>query len=171
MPGSGKEEFVSIVEQEGFNVVRMGDAVREEVKSRDLELNSQNVGQIANSERKKHGSGIWAERTLPYIDGDLVLIDGIRGDAEIAVFRSNLKENMIIVGISASQKTRFERIKTRARSDATMTWEEFLERDAREVKWGIENAMALCEHMIVNEGTLEEFRKNIKELLGKLKGN
>ena len=52
-----------------------------------------------------------------------------------------------------------------------MTWEEFLERDAREIKWGIESAMALCEHMIVNEGTLEEFRVNIKDLLGRLKAN
>jgi dephospho-CoA kinase len=171
MPGSGKEEFVSIAGEEGLSVVRMGDVVRGEVKSRNLELNSQNVGQIANSEREKHGLGIWAQRTLPHIKGEFVLIDGIRGDAEIEVFRKELRENMILVGISASQKTRFQRIKKRARSDVTVTWESFLERDTREVGWGIENAMKQCEHIIVNEGTLEEFRDNIKWLLRKLKGN
>jgi dephospho-CoA kinase len=165
MPGSGKEEFVSVAVEEGWNVVRMGDVVREEVKNRNLELNSQNVGQIANSEREKHGFGIWAERTLSHISDDLVLIDGIRGDAEIAVFKSKLGDDMVLVGISSSPKIRFERIKSRRRSDVTLTWEDFLDRDAREIRWGIENAMAQCEHIIANEGTLEEFRKNVQEFL------
>jgi dephospho-CoA kinase len=78
---------------------------------------------------------------------------------------------MILIGIHTSPKIRFDRIKSRARSDATMTWEEFQKRDEREIGWGIGNAMALCEHMIINEGTLDEFKDKIRNLLKILKEN
>ena len=171
MPGSGKEEFVSVAQAEGLKVIRMGDVVRNEVRSRNLELTDQNVGLLANSERKAHGFSIWAERTLPHIKGGFVLIDGIRGDAEIDVFKSALKGDFILVGIQSSKKIRFERIKLRARSDAPLSWEEFLERDDREMGWGIERAMAQCEHIIVNEGTLEEFHYKVRDLLREINRN
>lgn len=169
MPGSGKEEFVNIAREQEFLVVRMGDVVRAEVKDRGFELTNENVGKVANEERQKHGLGVWAERTLPLITGDMIVIDGIRGDLELEVFRKSLNQDLILIGIHTSQKIRFDRIIKRARSDATMTWEEFQKRDIRELGWGIGNAMALCEHMIINEGTLEEFKENIKGLLKVLK--
>jgi dephospho-CoA kinase len=169
MPGSGKEEFVNIAREKGFSVVRMGDVVRTEVKNRGLELSSENVGRVANEERQKHGLGIWAERTLPLISGDTILIDGIRGDEELEIFKGALNQDLILIGIHTSPKLRFDRIRSRARSDATMTWEEFQERDLRELGWGIGNAMALCEHMIINEGTLEEYKDKIRSILKALK--
>ncbi len=171
MPGSGKEEFVQVAKIHGLDIIRMGDVVRDEVRSRNLELTDQNVGQIANSERKAHGLGVWAERTIPRIHGDFVIIDGIRGDAEIEVFRSALKADFILVGLQSSKEVRFERIKKRARTDAPVSWEEFCERENREISWGIENAMAQCEHIIINEGTLEEFQDKIKDFLKKMKEN
>jgi dephospho-CoA kinase len=171
MPGSGKEEFVNLAKELGFSVFRMGDVVRKEVKDRGLELTNENVGKVANEERQKHGLGIWAKRTLPLISGDMILIDGIRGDEELEVFKKSLKQDMILIGIHTSPKIRFDRIKSRARSDATMTWEEFQKRDEREIGWGIGNAMALCEHMIINEGTLDEFKDKIRNLLKILKEN
>jgi dephospho-CoA kinase len=169
MPGSGKEEFVNIARGQGFSVVRMGDVVRTEVKNRNLELSSENVGKVAHEERQKHGLGIWAERTLPLISGDMILIDGIRGDEELEVFKGALNQDLILIGIHTSPKLRFDRIRSRARSDATMTWEEFQKRDLRELGWGIGNAMALCEHMIINEGTLEEYKDKIRSILKALK--
>jgi dephospho-CoA kinase len=171
MPGSGKEEFVQVAKTQGLNIIRMGDVVRDEVKRRNLELTDQNVGQIADSERKAHGFGIWAQRTLPYIKGDTVLIDGIRGDAEIEVFKAALKGDFILVGIQSSKEVRFERIKKRARHDAPVSWEEFRERDQREIGWGIENAMAQSEHIIVNEGTLEEFQNKVRDFIKNVKEN
>ncbi len=169
MPGSGKEEFVKVAKAQGLNVVRMGDVVREVVKNRNLELSDQNVGQIANSERNIHGMGIWAERTLPHIKGDFIIIDGVRGDAEISVFQSALKGDFVMVGVRSSKEVRFERIKKRARSDAPVSWEEFCERENREISWGIENAMAQCKYIIVNEGSLEEFQERVRVFLKKVK--
>lgn len=169
MPGSGKEEFVKIAIEEGIKVVRMGDVVRAEVKSIGLELTDGNIGRIASEEREKHGYGIWAERTVPFVKGDAVLIDGIRGDAELEVFKRVFGEDMTVLGIHTSPKIRYERIKKRKRMDATMTWEAFHERDARELGWGIGNAIALCDHMIVNQGSLRQYREEVRNLLKALK--
>ncbi len=169
MPGSGKEELVKIAIEEGIDVVRMGDVVRAEVKSRGLVLSDNNIGRIATEEREKYGYGIWAERTIAMIKGGVVLIDGIRGDSELKVFKEAFGKDMEVICVQTSPKIRYERIKRRKREDATMTWEEFNKRDERELGWGIDNAMALCNHTIVNEGTLEEYKKNVKNLLRALK--
>ncbi len=168
MPGSGKEEFVKVAREEGLSIVRMGDIVREEVIKRDLELTDENIGMIASDERKKHGYGIWAERTIPLVSGDVVLIDGIRGDVELEVFKRAFGEDVLIIGVHTSPKTRYKRIKERKRRDVTMDWHSFCKRDTRELEWGIGNAIALSDFMILNEGTLEKYRKEIRNLLRKL---
>ena len=165
MPGSGKEEFVKVAMEEGIFVLRMGDVVREYVKGQGLELTDENVRRVANEERERHGFGIWAERTVPLVKGDRVLIDGIRGGAELEVFMRAFGRDIVIIGIHCSPKTRYERIVQRNRRDATMTWNAFEERDRRELGWCIGNALALCDHMIINEGSLADFRNSVKEIL------
>jgi dephospho-CoA kinase len=165
MPGSGKEEFVMVAIEVGIRVVRMGDVVRTEVEMRGLELTDTNIGRIADEERKEHGYGIWAERTLPMVKGDIVLIDGIRGGAELEVFKKAFGDDMLVLGVQSSSKTRYERIKSRMREDATMTWEAFRRREIREIEWGIKNAIALCDLMIINEDSLDDFRQDARKIL------
>src|SRR5438093_2289524 len=69
----------------------MGDVVREEAKRRGLPITDAAVGGMAHTERDLHGFGIWAERTLPRIHGDRVVVDGLRGRAELEVFRKALE--------------------------------------------------------------------------------
>jgi dephospho-CoA kinase len=169
MPGSGKEEFVKIAKEQGFMVVRMGDVVRKEVKSQGLEATDDTVGGFAAFEREKFGMGIWAQRTVPLVKGDLVLIDGLRGEAELDEFRSAFGDDLILIGIHASPKTRFERIKKRNREDATASWEAFKKRELRELSWGIGNAIAQCDHVVINEKGLSEFQIDVRNLLKTLK--
>lgn len=165
MPGSGKEEFIKVAIEHGFDVVRMGDIVREAARARGLELDDSSVGGLANNEREKHGMGIWATRTLPRIGGSRVIIDGIRGIAEINVYREKFRERMFVVSIEASRDVRYERIKARGREDTTPTREQFNDRDEREKSWGVEHAMAKADFRIVNEGSLERFREETSEVL------
>lgn len=168
MPGSGKEEFVKAATMEGLAVVRMGDVVRAFVSEQGLELTDANIGITASRQRELHGLGIWARRTLPMISGDRVVIDGIRGDAELSEFRASFGKDMVVVGVHTSPAKRFERTKKRRRADAPITLEDFRRRDERELGWGIGNALALCDHMIINEGTLEDFYKEIRAFLSEI---
>ncbi len=152
-----------------MTVIRMGDVVRSEVTKRGIELTNTNIGKIAESERERHNYGIWAERTVPLINNDNILIDGIRGDAELEVFKSAFGKELKVIGIHASPKIRFQRIIGRNRKDATLTWVAFCQRDLRELKWGIGNAIALCDFMLINESSLEDFQKSAKSLIKTLK--
>ncbi|MEE9116409.1 MAG: AAA family ATPase [Thermoplasmata archaeon] len=170
MPGSGKEEFVKEAEDLGFDVVRMGDIVREEARKRGLSPSDMSVGGMANEEREKNGMGIWATRTIPKITGQRVVIDGIRGIAEIKVFREAFSSDLFVVTIDASSDVRFERIGRRGRKDATLTRERFDGRDEREKRWGIEQAMEEADHVIMNEGTLKEYHQAVRKVLEDLMG-
>jgi len=165
MPGCGKEEFVRVAEELGFSIVRMGDTVREEAARRKLATTDTAIGGFAHSEREAHGYAIWAERTLPRMKGEHILIDGLRGTAELDVFRRSLGESLQVVAIHAAPRVRFARLRQRSRSDAPATWEEFLARDVRELAWGLGNVIATADFLIVNEGDLGAFRARAREVL------
>jgi len=164
MPGSGKGVFVETAKKKGFDVVRMGDAVWEYVKKKGLTLNDENVGGVADEERKKFGYGIWAERTLPFIKNRKTVVDGIRSVEEINVFRKHFHDFTLIV-IHSSPETRFQRIMKRKRVDDSFSKEKFDERDRREISWGIGKVIALADEVIVNEGSAEEFKRNVEKVL------
>jgi len=170
MPGCGKEEVVGVAEALGYAIVRMGDVVREEAMRRGLPITDAAVGGMAHSEREAHGFGIWAERTLPRIRGERVFVDGLRGRAELEVFRAAFGDRLIVVAVHASPKTRYERMLRRRRLDDAGSIEAFRARDLRELGWGLGDVIATADVMLVNEGTLDKLRRQAKAALERLHG-
>ncbi|TMA00178.1 MAG: flagellar hook-basal body complex protein FliE [Methanobacteriota archaeon] len=170
MPGCGKEEVLAVAQALGFSIVRMGDVVREEALRRGLPISDAAVGGMAHAERQVHGLGIWAERTLPRISGDRVLVDGLRGRAELEIFRNSFGDDLSVVAVHASPRTRYERMLRRRRTDDAGSIEAFGARDLRELSWGLGDVIATADVMLVNEGTLEEFRRAARTALGRLHG-
>ncbi len=172
MPGAGKEEFVKVAMELGFEIVRMGDVVRDYVQSSGLPLKNDIVGKIANEEREKNGVGIWAKRTVERVrkmKGDKIVIDGIRCPEEVEIYKKEFGDNVHLVGIFAPQNIRFERILKRGRKDDVKTWKEFVEREERELSWGLGKVFAKCDYMISNTSTLDSYRKRVREFLKKEK--
>src|SRR2546426_6385095 len=165
MPGCGKEEFLKVAAEQGFTVIRMGDTVREEAARRGVGASDDAIGGFAHSEREKNGYGVWAERTIPRVKGERVVIDGLRGSKELEAFRKALGESVQVVAVHSAPKVRFARLRQRSRSDAPATWQEFVVRDARELRWGLGDAIATADFMIVNEGDLGAFRARAREVL------
>ena len=170
MPGSGKEEFLKICEARGAKIVRMGDIVRAKAKEFGLDDSDASVGTLANEERKRYGMDIWAKRTIPYVGGELVVIDGTRGPDEIKAFKNAFGEALKVVAIHTSPRTRFERLKERARPDFPPTWEEFERREQRELTWGLGQAIAQSDYMVVNESTIADLKRSVNALLDKIVG-
>jgi len=170
MPGSGKEEFLKCCITRGAKVVRMGDIVRQKAKEFGLDPSDSSVGTLANEERRRYGNDIWAKRTIPFVGGDLVVIDGTRGLDEIRAFKHAFGEDLKVIAVHSSAKTRFERLKGRARSDAPLTKAEFDQRDRRELDWGLGEAIALADHMVINESTLRELKRRVDALLDEVLG-
>lgn len=172
MPCSGKTEAVEIAKAMGIPVIRMGDVVWGEVKNRGLELNDENVGTVANMMREKHGKNIWARRTVDKIKSlniaNNIVVDGIRNVEEVNLFKKELSNNFVIIAITASDEVRKKRSLSRGRKDDSNDIRDIEERDKRELRWGIGNVITSADIVISNEGSIDEFRRLVKEVLQKL---
>jgi dephospho-CoA kinase len=169
MPGSGKTLVVKVAKELGYEAIVMGDIVRKEAEKRGIKPNLNNLGKIMLDLRIKEGPAAIAKRCMPNIEkmGYKVIVDGIRSLSELKEFKK-FYQKVTLIAIHASPETRFKRIYNRKRSDAPNNWKFFCERDNRELKVGVGSAIAMAEHMIVNEDTLWIFKKNIKEFFQRI---
>lgn len=170
MPGSGKSEAVDVARRRGHPVVRMGDLVWEEVDRQGLPREAQNVGRVAHSMREQHGADVWALRTVQRVrdvaDGArLVLIDGIRSNHEVEVFRRELGHDFVLVAVHTDPDERHARLSRRARADDPSEHGAHADRDQRELGWGIARTIAMADEMVVNDSTLETFRRRVARVL------
>jgi len=172
MPSSGKTEAVKIAKNMNFSVVRMGDMVWDEVNKQGLKLSNKNVGTIANQMREKHGQDIWALKTINKIKSmgkiESIIIDGIRNIEEIDAFKRELGKNLVVVAVETSDKTRQKRALKRGRKDDSKDIKKVKERDQRELGWGLGSVIASADIVVSNEGSIDGFRKHIKEILERL---
>src|SRR2546427_5929003 len=168
MPGCGKEEVLVVAKDLGLSIVRMGDVVREVAQRRGLPITDAAVGGMAQAEREAHGFGIWAERTLPRIYGDRVVVEGLRGRVELEVFRKAFGEGLVVIAVHASPKTRHERMLRRKRSDDALTIEAVQARGLRELGWGLGDVNATAHVMLVDESRLEGLLRQTRAHLERL---
>jgi len=167
MPGAGKTVFTETAKSIGYVAVSMGDVIREETQRRGLELNPQNVGKVMLDMRKEGGDNIVAERCVPIIeakDSGRIVIDGLRSLNEVEVFRANFV-GFKLFAVYATSKARYARLSVRGRSDDPKTFEVFHERDMRELSVGLGNVIALSEHVVVNDSSIEVFNTEVKKYL------
>ena len=157
MPGAGKSTIAEGLKLKGYEIINMGDAVRAEAKNRNLELNGENLGKLMLELREKNGPGAVANLIKPQIQNsqsDVILIDGIRSNAEIQVLKNS--GNLKILFINASTDTRFEYLTNRGRSDDPENRETFEKRDDRELGVGISTSIALADETISNNSLTKE---------------
>ncbi len=165
MPGAGKEEFVSVATKKGYQVVRMGDVVREFASKAAVGAGDKGVGGFANDERQRHGYDIWAKRCVDRVVSERTIIDGSRGVLELKVYQERFGKNIKLLAIHSSPPTRYPRLVRRGREDAPKNISEFNTRDERELSWGLGSLIALADMMIVNEGSLEDFKSSCERVL------
>ena len=170
MPGSGKTVFTRVARELGLPVVVMGDIVREEVERRGMKPTPESFGKVMLDLRRRHGKGVIAIRCIPRIlesQSRVVIVDGVRSMEEVEEFRKAFPE-FVLVAVHSSPKTRFRRIYARGRRDDSRAWRGFKRRDDRELRVGIGSAIASAELMLVNEGSLERFEEEVKQVLRRL---
>jgi len=167
MPGAGKATIRTTAENMGFSVVIMGDEIREETKRRGLEPSPENIGKIMLQLRKEEGLAAVAKRCIPKIENtqsEIVFVDGVRSLHEVDEFKKRFG-NFPLVAVHSSPETRFQRLSKRKRSDDPKGWNVFYQRDLRELSVGQGDVIAVADYLIVNEGSYEEFKTKVREVL------
>ena len=167
MTGSGKTTLARYSEKHGYVVVTMGDVIRDLAKERGLEPTPHNLGLVAKDIRREEGEAAVARRCIEKLRREeeaRVAVDGVRSLKEVYAFREAYSD-ISLVAVHASPHTRFLRLKNRGRSDDPKDWEALSERDRRELGFGVGSAIAMADHMIVNEGSLPELKRAFEGLM------
>jgi len=167
MPGSGKGIAAGVARSLGFQVIRMGDVIREEAQRRDS-----NIGETAVQLREEYGKFIVAERCVQKIQAiskdenipEFFIIEGIRSPFEVEFFRKNFPDFKVL-SINSSPESRFRRLLKRNRADDSTIKSEFLKRDEREIKFGIGEVIATADYTVVNEGSVKRLKNVIRSIL------
>jgi dephospho-CoA kinase len=167
MPGSGKSMGTEAARELGVPVLVMGDVVREEATRRGIAHSPSNLGNIMIDLRRKYGADVIATACVEKfrkMDSSNVVIDGARSAEEIARFREVFK-SVIVIAVHASPQTRFQRLVQRKRSDDSLTWEDFCDRDLRELGIGLCRVITCADVMLVNEGQASALRQQVHRIL------
>jgi dephospho-CoA kinase len=169
MPGAGKSTISAGLQKKGFASINMGDAVRAEAKRRNLEPTGQNLGKLMLELREKNGQGAVAELIKDQIvnsNSDVVVIDGVRSNAEIEVLKKTATVKLLAV--HASTDTRYSFLTTRHRSDDPQNRQSFDERDNREIGVGISASIALADETLSNNNlTVEQLIDTAYKIISK----
>jgi len=166
MPLAGKTAAAKILEKKGYQIIDMGDVVREERSKRNIPV--EKTGDFVNRQRKQKGMDAVAQLTIPYIkekDSKKIVITGMRGLKEKERFEEELNQELEMIAVWASPNTRKTRRENRMREE-DQKGDSFHERDLRELENGVGELMALSQHIIKNESEgLEKLEKKIENIL------
>ena len=167
MPGAGKSTIANGLKAKGFEIINMGDAVREEAKKRNIDPTGQNLGKLMLELREKNGPGAVAELIRDKIknsDSNVIVIDGVRSNEEITILR---KMGIVkLLSIHASTDTRYSFLSDRRRSDDPQNRENFNERDTREISVGISTPIALADESLSNNNlTIDELIEHAYKII------
>ena len=173
LKAGGKDEMARGLQERGFNVRRVSDAIRAECADRGLtDPTVQQLMDIGNWGRQHSGdNGFWAGRLLDLlaVEGNPnVAINGIRNPGEVETLRRLAGPSFVLVGITAPTWLRYQRAMKRQQGGDPAELEGFLAMDDRDRGFGeppdgqqVDRCLALCapENIYHNAGTLDEYKQ------------
>jgi dephospho-CoA kinase len=169
MAGSGKTTLSGIIRESRLRVITMGDVIRELAKQKGLEPTRENIGHLAE-EIRKEGQEAVARRCVEMLKREpdsLIVVDGIRSLAEVDAFKEEF--DVVLIALWASPLSRYKRLTRRGRSDDPKTWEEFKDREYRELGFGIGDAIASSDYMIKNDDGIDTLKPAFEEIMRLIK--
>jgi dephospho-CoA kinase len=165
--GAGKGEAASFFMEKGYAYFSLSDVIRDELRKEGKELTRDNMIGMGNHMRENISPDILAQMVVKKIEGNAV-IDSIRNPKEVAFFQQ--QDHFVLLAIDAPAKLRYDRVKKRGRQESVSSLQEFMAKETEEMgteenQQQLLTCMEMADHTIINDGTLEEFRKKLEEFL------
>ena len=160
----------------GWEYLRFGQITIDRLKEEGREITEANEREMREALRREHGMGAYAILSLPRIEALLennsVVIDGLYSWSEYKALRERFKERFTVICVYASPETRYSRLSERVHGEEdrehrmrALTPEQAKERDYSEIE-NLEKGgpIAMADYTVVNESSLEDLRKTIRDL-------
>lgn len=168
LTGAGKSS-ISTSASKKFDIptLETGTFVYQAVKDKGLPITSENIKSVTN-EAKKISDAYFTERLIEAVRKDYaskksVFVSGVRAYSEVEFLKREFgADNVMVVGFHASQDTRFHRLSNldrqaaggsdkAAEDSALRNFDNFLQREKKELGFGIGTVFAMADHIISND--------------------
>lgn len=189
-----------LIKEYGYRSFSLSSLVHEEAKKRGLSITRSILQDVGNNMRKRDGDGALAKRAIEKLtdcnlkletcslpDNTLskkkfqalsykfqkIIIEGIRNPGEVDYLRT--LPGFFLIAVDASQKTRFQRVLSRAKPWDPIDWETFQKVDGRDsgesnLKNGqqVQKCMELADVRIENNGEVTKVQMEVEKIIKKL---
>lgn len=175
LPGAGKSIASDFFVEKGFQYVRFGQVVLDEVMKRGLAVKESNERDVREELRDKYGMAAMAILNLPKFNALLekgnVIGDGLYSFEEYKVLKKEFGNQLVVVAIYAPPRMRYERLTQRKRSVddkiarfRPLTIEEAESRDLAEIEnLNKGGTIAMADFTILNIKDIEHFKRELEE--------
>lgn len=165
---AGKGTAVEFLIEKWFKHYSVRQFLTEEIETRGLEVNRDNMREVANGLRKEFGPAYIVEELFKKAEkeGWNAIIESIRCVGEVESLKKN--QNFFLLWIDAEQKIRYERAILRGSETDKISREKFVEQESLEMNGtdpftqNIKKCMEMADLVIENNGSLGEFREKVE---------
>jgi len=178
--GAGKSVVADYFTEKGYQFIRFGQIVLDEVKKKNLAPNEKNERKIREEIRKKYGMGAMATLNIPkfnnLIKNGNIIGDGLYSFDEYKILKDKFDERLILIAVFAPPKLRYERISKRImpKSDTNLRNRPFTKEEAKARDFAeIENLdkggpIAMADYTLINTGNIKQLKKEIGKIFKKI---
>ncbi len=174
--GSGKGVIADFLVGCGFQYYSLSDVLRDEIKKSGKNITREALIEMGRSLREEHGPSALADLVLKRLDIEKnYVIDSIRNPAEVKALKK--RQDFFLINVEADQKTRFERVKTRARENDPSDFDKFIELENKELQnvnpagQQLLKTAALADTSIDNNESIPDLSDKIRALILDLNRN
>lgn len=172
--GAGKGTVVEyLVKRKKFKHYSVSGFLKEELAKKGIKINRPNLQDIGNELRKKFGPAYITKKLFKKAKKGNVnaIIESIRNPKEAEFIKTH---NGFLLAVTANQKTRYKRIKSRAGEKDNVTYKEFKKQEEKELQNSDPNAQNLSKCILMadykfdNNSTIKCLYEKVEKVISKI---
>ena len=174
LPGAGKSTAVDYFTEKGYPKVYFGGVVFEAMKEEGIEITPENERAFRTRFREEHGKDVVVNRIIDQIKHladagqHRIIADGLYTWTEYKVLKQAFPGELLVAAVVAPRHLRYHRLSIRPVRPFTAS--ESYDRDMHEIE-NLEKGgpIAIADHYLVNDASVEAFDKKLDELAKEVK--
>jgi dephospho-CoA kinase len=168
LPGSGKTEAVTyLMEKYHWPKVYFGDVTFREMAKRGLDDTQANERLVREELRLQFGKDHYAKEVMAMIDAhkeDVVLVESLYSWTEFQLLKRSYGERLVTIAVHARPQVRHARLVHRPLRP--LTPDQATLRDVAQIEQLEQGGpIAMADHILVNEGSRDDFFAGIQKIL------
>jgi len=170
--GAGKGTIVDYLKEHyGYRHYSVRGYLIEEALRRGMELNRDTFVVVANDLRATHSPSYITDQLYLQAaeNGENAIIESVRTPGEVESLRK--QEHFLLFAVDADPEIRYERVVGRGSETDHISYETFLENEAREMSstdpnhQNIGRCMQLADYVFMNNGDFEDLYRQVETVL------